>query len=402
MRLSAQPRYARRGSATVEFALVVPVLVMILLFSMYLTELVRAKIKLQEFSRYVVWEMTSYPLSDFAKANHERAFADAKREMMEEAVERYKDLDSVEPNGPGGNLIARYEGVAATLDNKEVPFIEGGMALGGTDEGFFADVLGAVNGGANGLLRFWSFNTNGWMETEATMRFNNVIIPNNYLNEGQGAFYKVDPFGGRTINSLPLRQRYSMYVDAWNLEDGSDATIRGRRAGAHREGDGPDEFSHGLYLQVDRMVFLGVRSKLEQELGIIAEARQFLQQFSPAFLGTFVVSHNYTANPSGEESQWARDCIGADTGIRSYPEAAHGGLNNLDKFSQLDWPRPKCFDTAPFRDVPYRSPPHYMTIFQARGDFFMGCKNAQAEDPSAPTSTESTKGDKNTRVVNCE
>ena len=64
-----------------EFALIVPVLVMILLFSMYLTELVRAKLKLQEFSRYVVLEMTSYTLSDFANAKHEEAFADAQREI---------------------------------------------------------------------------------------------------------------------------------------------------------------------------------------------------------------------------------------------------------------------------------------------------------------------------------
>jgi hypothetical protein len=145
-----------------------------------------------------------------------------------------------------------------------------------------------------------------------------------------------------------------------------------------------------------------VLSKLEQELGIIAQLRQFLANIAPAFLGTFVVSHNYTTNPSGSEDAWARDCIGANTGIKSYPEEAHGGLNNLDKFSQLDWPRPKCFDTAPFRDVPYNSPPQYMQIFQARGDFFMGCKNAQAEDPSAPTSGQSTQGDKNTNVVNCE
>ncbi|HEX8700064.1 MAG TPA: TadE/TadG family type IV pilus assembly protein [Myxococcaceae bacterium] len=392
---------ARRGAATTEFALIVPVLVVILMFSMYLTELVRAKIKMQEFSRYVVWEMTSYTLSDFAKAEHDTAFNDAKTEMMEEAVDRYKDLDSVEPTGRAGNLIANYTGVAATVENKEVPFIEGGLVLGNTSEGFASDVLGAVNGGANGLLNFWSFNTKGWLQSEVNMQFNNVILPTSYLDQGQGAFFKVNTFGGRNLGSLNLKQRFSMYADPWNLEDGSDATIRGRRAGNRREGSG-EEAPHGLWLQVDRMVFLGVRAKLEENLGIIGRLRQFLQQFAPAFLGTFVVSHNYTANPSGPDEAWARECIGEGTGIRSYPEEAHGGLNNLDKFSQLDYPRPKCFDTAPFRDVPYNSPPQYMQIFQARGEFFMGCKNAQAEDPSAPTSAASTKGDKNTRVVNCE
>jgi hypothetical protein len=310
-------------------------------------------------------------------------------------------MDSVEPDAPGGNFIARVANVAGTVQNKEVPFIEAGLVLGNTNEGFASDVIGAVSGGANGLLNFWSFNTKGWVQSEVTMSLNNELIPTSYLDQGQGAFYKVNTFGGRDINSLGIKQRYSMYADPWNLEDGSDATIRGRRAGAHREGSG-EESQHGLHKQVERMVFLGVISKLEQELGIIAQLRQFLANIAPAFLGTFVVSHNYTANPSGSEDAWARDCIGTNTGIKSYPEEAHGGLNNLDKFSQLDWPRPKCFDTAPFRDVPYNSPPQYMQIFQARGDFFMGCKNAQAEDPSSPTSTDSTKGDKNTNVVNCE
>jgi len=401
MRLPALRHSARRGAATTEFALIVPVLVMILLFSMYLTELVRAKIKMQEFARYVVWEMTSYTLSDFAKANHDTAFTDAKREMMEEAVERYKDLDSVEPNAPAGNLIARYAEVQGTLENKEVPFIEGGLVLGNSNEGFASEVLGAVNGGANGLLGLWDFNKKGWVQSEVTMKYNNVILPTSYLDQGQGAFFKSNTFGGRDLGSLELKQRYSMYADPWNLEDGSDATIRGRRAGNHREGGG-EEAAHGLYKQVNRMVFLGVGAKLKEKIGIIGDLQAFIQQITPAFLGTFVVSHNYTTNPSGPDEAWARDCIGEGTGIRSYPEEAHGGLNNLDKFSQLDYPRPKCFDTAPFRDVPYNSPPQYMQIFQARGDFFMGCKNAQAEDPSAPTSASSTQGDKNTNVVNCE
>jgi hypothetical protein len=159
---------------------------------------------------------------------------------------------------------------------------------------------------------------------------------------------------------------------------------------------------HGLYKQVDRMVFLGARKKLEDAVGGIGQFRQFLQNFSPAFLGAFVVSHNYGPSPSGDAAaEWGRECIGEDTGIESYPPEAEGGLNNLGKFSQIDWPRPMCFDTAPFRDQPYdRS--QYIQIFKARGEYFMGCKNPQAEDPSAPLSAESTKGDKNTSVVNCE
>jgi hypothetical protein len=400
MRLSAQPRYARRGAATVEFAIIVPVLVVILLFSMYLTELVRAKLKLQEFARYTVWEMTSYTLSDFAKAKHDDAFTDAKREMTAEALDRYKDMDSVEPNGYPGNFIARYSDVAATVENKEIPLFEAGLALGNGGEGFAAGVVSAANVGANRLLSGWDFNTKGWVEAEATMRFNDLLLPDRYLEQGSGGFFQVDTTGGHDLRSLELKSRFSMYADPWSLADGSDATMRGRRAGAHRRG--PRDMPHGLYQQVDRMVFLGARDELEQRIGLIGDVRQFVQRITPAFLGTFVVSHNYGPSPGGTEAAaWGRECIGEDTGIESYPPEAEGGLNNLGKFSQVDWPRPMCFDTAPFRDQPYdRS--HYIRIFKARGDHFLGCKNPQAEDPSAPTSSASTKGDKNTNVVDCE
>lgn len=401
MRPSAlQSRFARRGSATVEFAIIAPVLIMILLFSMYLTELVRAKIKLQEFSRYAVWEMTSYTLSDFAKAEHDKAFTDAQREAMEEATERYKDLDSVEPNAPRGTFVATYSDVQGKLTNKEVPLIEAGLLLGNGGEGYASQIVSQVNGGANAVLGFWQFNTKGWVESEMSMKFNDALIPREYLQREQGGFFKVDPFGGKNIRSLELKSRFSMYADAWNMEDGADATMRGRRAGAHR--GGPADMPHGLYQQVDRMKFLGVLPQLERAVGGIDQFRQFLSNFAPDFLGTFVVSHNYGPSPGGDAAgQWGRECIGEDTGIESYPSEAEGGLNNLGKFSQIDWPRPMCFDTAPFRDQPYdRS--QYIKIFKARGEHFMGCKNPQAEDPSAPRSAESTRGDKNTNVVNCE
>ena len=193
MRPLAQREYARRGAATVEFALIVPVLVMILLFSMYLTELVRAKLKLQEFARYVVFEMTSYTLSDFANAKHDEAFADAQREMMEEAVDRYKDMDSVEPNAPAGNFVARFADVTGKVENKEVPFFEAGLALGNDGDGFASDVVSAVNGGANKLLGdVWHFNTKGWVQSEVSMKFNDVLIPQTYLDQGgSGGFFTV-------------------------------------------------------------------------------------------------------------------------------------------------------------------------------------------------------------------
>ena len=82
--------------------------------------------------------------------------------------------------------------------------------------------------------------------------------------------------------------------------------------------------------------------------------------------------------------------------------AAHGLQDQMSNdLELLDHERPQCFDTAPFRDTEY-SDAQYKKIFEARGEHFMGCKNPQAEDPSAPNSADATKGDKNEDIVNCE
>ncbi|NMO21750.1 pilus assembly protein [Pyxidicoccus fallax] len=388
MSLKRQRKALHRGAATVEFALAVPLLVSLLMFSMYLTELVRAKLKLLEMARYATWEMTSYTLSDFAKAEHDAAFEDAKKEAMEELQERFKDMDSVEDNAPAGTFIARYSNIQAEITNKEIPFIEAGLALGNSSEGFASSILGAVNGGANGLLGFWRFNTKGWVDTRVGMRFDNAILPRSYLDEsgGQGGFFKQNMFGGRDLNSLQLNAHHSMYANGWNLPDGSDAVLKGRRSGAHTGGDDP----HGLYQQVNRMTFMGVKDRIEgSPLGGVLD---FFKAFSPAFLGTFVVSKNYGL--PGD-----LNCAG----VNSYPAAASHGLQ--DQMSNdkelLDYDRPQCFDTAPFRDQQLTKA-QYIKIFEARGEHFMGCKNPQAEDPSAETSTDATQGDKNTEVVNCQ
>ena len=388
MSLTRQRKALRRGAATVEFAVAVPLLVTILLFSMYLTELVRAKLKLLEMARYATWEMTSYTLSDFGKADHDAAFEDAKREALDEVRERFRDMDSVESNAPAGTFIARYTDIQADLVNKEVPFIEAGLVLGHSGEGYADSILGAVNGGANGLLGFWKFNTKGWVEARVGMRFQNAILPRSYLDEtgGQGGFFKENMFGGRDLNSLQLNTHHSMYATGWNLPDGSDAIIKGRRSGAHTGGDDP----HGLYVQVNRMTFLGVKERIESSpLGAVLD---FFKAFSPAFLGTFVVSKNYGLPDT-------LNCVG----INTFPAgAAHGLQDQMTNDKELlDFERPQCFDTAPFRDNELADS-QYIKIFEARGEHFMGCKNPQAEDPSAPTSTEATQGDKNEDIINCE
>ncbi|MBZ4401371.1 pilus assembly protein [Myxococcus sp. XM-1-1-1] len=390
MRAPMSRKSFRRGAATVEFALSVPLLVMILMFSMYLTELVRAKLKLQEMARYAVWEMTSYSLSDFAKGNHDNAFEDARQEAHTELVERYKDMDSVEPNGTVGTFIARYGNVQGTITNKEIPFLESGMLGGpgstGEGGGLGAGVIGMLNSGAGSVLNMWGFNNKGWVESEVTMNFDNVIIPRSYLDEsGQGGFFKSDTFGGQDLASIPMRSRYSMYANGWNMPDGGDAVVRDRRAGNHRSGSDP----HGMHVQVGRMKFLGLTQALDGSVGSVLS---FLGSFLPNFFGTYVVARNYGIDP-----QQKGNC----NGLTGYDSSASSGLHAMRDL--LDNDRPDCFDTAPFRDEMTYGDSNYIKLFMARGPHFMGCKKAMADDPSDPDANqEATKKDEQDNKIRCE
>ena len=218
------------------------------------------------------------------------------------------------------------------------------------------------------MLRTWKFNDGGRVQAESSVQLRNRFLPRSYLD------------------TLPLKSRLTLVVDGWTLADGGDAMMRGRRAGLHRTGSRPS----GLYLQVARMTFLGLRNRLEN-IPVLGSMAGFLRAVAPDPTGTFVVSHNYGPDPGGE---WSRRC----NSLGRYPAGAIGGLNNLARFSQLDEPRPDCFDTAPFRDQSRYEDSLYLRMFEARGSWFMGCKSFGADDPSAPA--DSSSGDE-ARKVDC-
>ena len=103
-----------------------------------------------------------------------------------------------------------------------------------------------------------------------------------------------------------------------------------------------------------------------------------------------MVAHNYGLSKSN-----TRDCD-QDPG-----HPARDGMNNLEADSVLDWDRRKCYDTAPFRDQSEYADSQYIQMFEARGGYFMGCKNAQADDPTVAGAPNAPR-DRNTKKVLCE
>ncbi|QRO01201.1 pilus assembly protein [Archangium violaceum] len=380
LRPHAHRKPSQRGAAIVEFALVVPLLVSILMFSIFLSEIIRAKLKLQEASRYVAWEMTSYALSDYGSGDHEKAFDVAMTASVKEAAERYRDLDSIEPEGRFGTML-RAEPAQVTIKNQGVSGIDLSRVFEGSG-GMGAEAASAVGKTLDYFLEHFHFNTKGQVEVELRSRLTSIGLPRNYLQKEDKGFFTVDNWGGKDLSNMQVKNRFTLIANGWQLPDGGDALVKSKRAGVH--GGGSD---HGLYLQVDRMKFLGIGNYTGQVgLDQLSEVANFLL---PDFLGPFVVAHNYKPGES------ARDCNKSKHG-------APMGLNNLNSYPGLDDPDQRCFDTAPFRDTQAYDSSLYRKVFMARGENFMGCKNMQADMPSTPKADPSTNQDKNQQKVTCE
>src|SRR5262249_26344793 len=91
------------GTAMVELVLTLPIFVMALFFGLYLNDLIHAKLKIQEASRYAAFEMTSYALTDYASGRHDEAFARAASKTREDVATRYASLDSANADRIAGS-----------------------------------------------------------------------------------------------------------------------------------------------------------------------------------------------------------------------------------------------------------------------------------------------------------
>ena len=390
----------RRGAAIVEFALVAPLLIGIVLFSLFLTELVRAKLKVQEASRFVTWEMTSYPLSNYGGTGANRnddAFAVARTQALDDAMRRYRDLDSVDERASGMTVMAGYGGAHFTLENQTVPSTNQPFAASSASGGgpLVANFLGTLNPSTDWLYDRFGFDTKGRVQGEFSIVLDNRILPRHFLDGPRGLF-SVDQWGGRNLQQVTLKSRFSMVVDGWALTDGADAEMHldSPRAGVHRRGD----TDHGLYTQVRRMSHFGISNSLATIPGL-SQLTAIIQFTMPnPFDSAYVVAHNYGLAPPGSR-QGLRQCWASD----SHPAA--DGLNNLAVASVIDFDpatsRGACFDTAPFRDRASYDSSQYVEIFQARGGWAMGCSNPQADDPTVADAAPSNRGDRNNRKVDC-
>lgn len=167
-------RRAPRGGATVELAILAPILVVLVLWANYFWEVQRARIKGAELARYVAFERT---VKTDAAA------------IAAEAQERYKDLDGATPTGELGTAYRNRLTLTVQAQDVSAP-------LHAT--AFLADLAAS---------RMDLNPDTGAVETTIQMTVQNGIIPD------QIAFFNTAP--DSALLNLDMREGFHLVHDTW-------------------------------------------------------------------------------------------------------------------------------------------------------------------------------------------
>ncbi len=377
---------ARKGQAMVEFALVAPIMVTMLLFAMYFYELNEIKLKTQEAARYVAWEFTSYPLHDYGERNQSHHFSSARSAIIAEATARYLNLDSTHPGVANSYLTLNWTPMVIRVQDQRDPRIPSGRDLFGFDlnmlfnvVGLFADIwrmisfthgnpmLMAMIAGyyseehsffGAGLNRFnppsrWGFNTRGYPKVTVRIQFHNQFIPRVFLRKGRKGFFDKH----LAMHRHTIRETSALVADSWRLHYGDDI-------------DNQSGKSKPYWKAVDRMAFVtpSVRN--------FVKGYANLMRLITSFMALTVIG--YAPPPT------ISDPVATTLVSKRY----HGRNPNTGKIQLMEDTGPENYDTAPLKPES-----EYEKTFKDRGKNFMGCTEPERLTCGASLSTENPFGD---------
>lgn len=377
-----------RGQALVEFALVVPLVIMIIFFAIWFTEALQIKLKVQEVGRYLAWEATSYKLHDY-DSGKAKSVSSVAGSITSEAGQRYADLDSstksptpshvfsaaftapmmmvtgarekIIPSGSFGNFIAGIVGALGAVV----------YALAFKSQNHVATALVAVGKGKAGTgasVAFgdssWGFNQNGYVTATVS-----TLVTNLWAYRGVGKMVMEG-------NSWPFfMEQYKLLVDDWALSYGGNAyTDNGVRPGVSQ---------NAYWKQVDRMYLMNSKGRNTLKgfiTQLLAQARIALgqhiaippQQFNETkdFVQTALASRNYGPDQTSKARK-GQVTLNQDRGsTRSYDTA------------------PVCENCSGSQELK-----KYGETLKDRGEYFMGCKGPMKMGCTSTTSQDNPFGD---------
>jgi len=383
--LARRLRGDKSGQALTEFAVVAPLIVMVLLFSIWFYELVHIKLKVQEAARYAAWEATAYPLHDYKEgpSANSKLGSQMTTAVMSDTMMRYTDLDSSTTLGLSNRIFAAsWTPPLVYVTNGQEEVVYGGPIVNFLFgiAGFLFDLISGLNysnpnvvatsliavgkdyGGASMTRMFgnskWGFNKNGYVTARVA-----VLVKNEWFNRGVGGM--ILPNMG-----VMIIEKNAVLADSWRLNDGEDVYGNPRRPGVAK--------NTAFWKQVDRMYMLNNRAR-----SVLKGWNNFFKALMRASLG-FTATTNFPSNLNDGDFDQAvvvskrydnkntgKVEITEDRGTRKYDSAPVGLTGDAGKYIK----------------------PHGETL-KDRGKWFMGCgREMSLGCPSATLQQENPFGD---------
>jgi len=364
------------GQSVTEFAVVAPVLVMIILYATFFTDAFKVKLKNQEAAIFASWEFASLPLSDYNQNKHDPLYQAAKQRILADVQDKYQYFDSSNPASQHPSIldstfisVKSFKITDGDFTNDAVPIVstQGAKSVPGIG-GLLGSLGGVANNGINAVVGMWGFDKNGMITVKTHSTFQNVILPSVFLQDRFSA-----PSVGQLAN-FQLDDSSSIVMDPWNVNDGRDVDLKTTSDDAEVMGSiGGNNREHPMARQVGQMTFLGLRAKIGGVTSKVARFAEFLGLGDP--LASPVVSLNYTHGDINLQGMAPSepDTVGATKhGMVSYKN-----VEGRDSDHGI-----KLFHTEPFRDHISYADSLNAQVFAGNGPYYMGCPTDQAADPT--------------------
>ncbi len=358
-------RRGERGQSLVEFALLIPVIVLLIYASIYLTDITRARLKTMEAARYAAFAMNKQPLVDYLKNDNRGKFTTARDALQTETERLYGALNSARPAWAVGAAPVPGAGSSSSaLDGQIAP---GGVVIEATANlpvptasldallatlglnpivsTIVSIVADAINAWFSGTLNGIGYDGNALVSATVTSTWHNHLMPGAFSSTGgvlTGGLLNFPP--AQALQQVTIKEKVVVLADPWNLGDGSSVTTPG---------------SNSMFqAQVDRMALnpaiLGPIPQPAQQA--ISDAKSIFSALPGAPFTAKVASLNYGAGSTGD--------------------AATSGQEDVFKANAANYDGVYLFDTMPMQDG--GSSPNQAAI-RDRGNNFLGCPQKQAD-----------------------
>jgi hypothetical protein len=403
IRARGRLRGGESGQALVEFAIVAPLIVLVLMFAVWFYELIHIKLKVQEAARYAAFEATAFKLHDYdqGKTANSTLALQAQSSIMVEAMLRYADLDS----DPATKIPTNFSifaaswkpGVLIYLANKPEEVIPGGTIVNFVFQivGTVVDIITALSyksanpvalslialgkdyGGGMTTRMFgsseWGFNKNGQMKATVAIIVKNEWFQHGVANSAIGS--TLFPQWG-----VIMTDNYTVLADPWHLDKGDDVYSSGTRPGVSS--------SSPYWKQVNRMYLANSKAR-----GV---AKGWMSAFRALMMAALALSGATASAPDLGESDFLQAAVVA----RNYKS---GGDSSGKATISQDRGSTTSYDTLPVGQKSSTGTgtsssssilTEYGKSFRDRGEYYMGCTREMSLGcPSSTLSQDNPFGD---------